>query len=87
MTKHSFLLTAGLALATVSLLATAGATEPAPPAPAAVQDHKRDEVVCKKERPTGSRISRTVCRKRSEIEDSGAAGRWLINRPKHGTRG
>ena len=28
-----------------------------------------DEIVCRKERATGTKLSRTVCRKRSDIED------------------
>jgi len=82
------LLTLALAIAFASpALSDPAPTAPTPEQGAATEEDSGDEVVCKKERPTGSRIPRVVCRTKSQIKDSEAAGKWLINRPKHGTRG
>jgi Flp pilus assembly protein CpaB len=85
--KKGRLLATAFALA--SALAIRAAADPARPAPAeeASKGAARTEVVCKTERPTGSRIPREVCRTRAQIEDSAAAGKWLVNRRKHGSRG
>jgi hypothetical protein len=91
--RRSYALALGLAIAAAALPA-AGEDEskaaPAPPAPTAApqaEDGDRDEIVCRKEAPTGSRIPQRVCRKRSDLEGNAAAGRELLNRRKHGSSG
>ena len=48
---------------------------------------KSDEMVCTRERPTGSKMSRTVCRSRADIEARAAEDQETLRKIRAGTHG